>query len=162
MGLACVLFDRIVDCFLSVPTMKDQLGPKADKVENPVFETALVKVQESLEQRLTASEKQSGQDLLRPATEMQTRQSTPEKNLADELLKLCQQAQAAKCSRYMSTKFIVPISNICEQLVSVAGIEMDNRRKSMSPSQFEQQMFLKVNHAHWNITDKHNALQKMT
>lgn len=46
---------------------------------------------------------------------------------------------------YDDVRFILPSSNICDRLFSIAGVEMDYRRKYLIPSNFESQMILFAN-----------------
>lgn len=154
------LFDGMIERFSSMDCMKQRLGPKAAIVENPQFESAIVKIQDGFEHRLTPTEKRAVQHLLMPAKELGKRKSTGEKNLADELLKRHKTCKETQASRYMNTKFIVPTSNMCERLFSVAGWAMTNRRKSVSPARFEEQLFLNVNQSMWSISDVHAVVQK--
>lgn len=52
---ACLQFDGIKDCFLSVRTMHNCLGENAEIVENLKFESALVEEQDWYEHKLTAA-----------------------------------------------------------------------------------------------------------
>ncbi len=42
---------------------------------------------------------------------------------------------------YIDTRFLLPTSNICERLFSVAGHALGDRRKPITPLHLEEQMF---------------------
>ena len=48
-------------------------------------------------------------------------------------------------------RFILPTTNTCERLLSVAGNALSDRRQEIHPANFEKQMFLKVNDELWKI-----------
>lgn len=54
---AAVLIDGVINHFPPVRTMHNRLGVDAEIVENPKFETALVKVQDRCDHKLTTAEK---------------------------------------------------------------------------------------------------------
>ena len=47
--------------------------------------------------------------------------------------------------KYMPLEFILPTTNICERLFSIAGNSLKDRRKGILPIAFERQMFLEAN-----------------
>jgi hypothetical protein len=51
----------------------------------------------------------------------------------------------------MDLRFLVPTSNVVEELFSVAGYSQNKRRMSMLPINFEAQLFLKTNSDYWSI-----------
>ncbi len=53
----------------------------------------------------------------------------------------------------MDLRFLLPTSNACERLFSRAGYVLGDRRQSIHPANFEQQMFLFANSHLWGIED---------
>ena len=54
---------------------------------------------------------------------------------------------------YMDTRFLLPTSNVCERLFSIAGYSLNDRRVSISPLHFEEQIFLFSNADLWVIEE---------
>jgi len=77
--------------------------------------------------------------------------SNKDASLAERALK--RRRRSIDANIYQSVNFLLPTSNICERLFSKAGFVLSDRRKSLSPVAFEQQMFLHCNSAHWDIND---------
>lgn len=56
-------------------------------------------------------------------------------------------------SKYISTHFLVPNSNMCERLFSSAEYALNDRRKGLFPPNLEMQLFLHVNTQFWDVAD---------
>lgn len=61
--------------------------------------------------------------------------------------------KASGTSAYMDTRFIFTTSNLCERLFSIAGYALNDRRMSVFPVHFEEQMFVFCNFRLWSISD---------
>jgi len=59
---------------------------------------------------------------------------------------------------YMDLRFIIPTSNICERFLSVAGNALTDRRQSMLPVNFENQMFLHSNAHLWRLEEVNDVM----
>lgn len=151
------LFDAVLDHY---PFLHMRLSENADIVENKHFERAIVKVQNGEEKKLTGTEMRSiqhlkGSDSDQNEQELSQQESLPV-SFADSVLK---KRRLNTKSTYMSLKFIVPTSNICERCFSKAGYCLGDRRKSISPANFEAQLFLNVNQCLWGIEEVAEALE---
>ena len=54
---------------------------------------------------------------------------------------------------YGDIRFILSTSNICERLFSTAGYVLNDRRKSIAPTNLESQLFLHSNSDLWDSND---------
>lgn len=61
--------------------------------------------------------------------------------------------------KYVDLRFMVPTSNMCEVLVSVARSVLNERRVSTLPNNFECQLFVRVNQEFWRIQDVHELIE---
>ena len=53
-------------------------------------------------------------------------------------------------ARYMNTTFILPTSNIAERFFSCATYALNDLRQSLSPTNLELHLFLKINRRLWD------------
>lgn len=122
----------------------------------PVFESAIVKIQDRRVESLTEEEK-------RAVSLLKTRNSVPiipngaNLSFAEQALKK-RRIGTENGALYMDTHFLLPTSNICERLFSKAGHALSDRRGRIMPSNFEEQIFLHVNSDLWGISDVSKSL----
>ena len=103
---------------------------------HPVWESAIVKLQNNQEDRLTAAEKREVRIYLLPDAPQEQNEEYDEDdlNVSDILSHQEKEAEArSRKSRYRSTKHIFTTSVIVECLFSRAKLILEDKQKSMSP-----------------------------
>lgn len=152
------LFDGTMDLF---PDMEQHLGVHAHIVEDPTFESAVVKVLRKEEQTLTPSEKEK----LRPFQKSRRDKTTfpratydDQLNFAQRILKKRRTSKTTEEGDYIDLSFIPPTSNVVERLFSAGKLILRDQRASLSPYVFEMLLFLKVNRDWWNVQTLHKLM----
>lgn len=149
------IFDEVIEQY---PSTEGRLSSSADIVATEDFENAVVKIMNDEGNTLTASEKVAAVPLLKDVLEV------PETNDANESLAqraLKRRKQVVRTAdKYLDLHFLCPTSNICERFFSKAGHALTDRRQSINPSSFEQQMFLHMNASLWGTSDVESAIQE--
>ena len=56
-------------------------------------------------------------------------------------------------SVYLDLRFLLPTSNCCERLFSIAGHALSPRRRGMLPGNFENLIYLNQNREFWGIEE---------
>ena len=156
---ARVLFDAVATTY---PMMKDRLSPQARIIDNPRFESGILKVQNKREGDLNGLEKTALRDFQKCANDLEKsdRVDTSSQNFAMRALKRMKiSEETTSASNYLDLRFILATSNICERLFSVAGYTLSDRRKSLLPVNFEIQLFLNVNARFWSIADIYELIK---
>ena len=146
-GLLDKLIGRFSDHNFSKITKNSPL------VTHPVWESAIVKLQNNQEDRLSAAEKREVRIyLLSDAPPEQNEEYDDDDfNVSDILSHQEKEAEArSRKSRYRSTKHIFTTSVIIECLFSRAKLILEDKRKSMSPWHMELLLFLYSNRDLWD------------
>lgn len=152
------LFEEVVTSFEST---NDKLRPDADIILNPEFESAIAKIQDNKESTLSSLENISVENLKAEAeTNRQINQSEENLSIVERSRKRRRLSLNCNGVKYIDLSFIVPTSNICERLFSIAGFALTDRRQSISPARFEGQIFLHVNSSLWSVTDVHEIIRE--
>ena len=107
------------------------------------FENAIVKVMKSEE--LSSAEKNCLRHFEKP-TEI-TEVTDEEGDFASKILKLSSDSKSC----YINFNWIPPTSNIAERFFSQAKLFFGPQRQSLSPQNFEAQIFLLLNKAFWDV-----------
>ena len=150
------LFDGVIEEF---PETSKRLSTNADIIEDPIFESAVVKVLNKKVDELSVSEK------AKIAMCKVQNQNGNEENINDsESVSLAERALKRRkladgADAFLNLNFLRPTSNMCERLFSKAGYVMNDRRQSTLPSNFESQIFLHINAAFWGIEDVNELLK---
>lgn len=147
------LFDTVIEHY---PAMKSRLGPTAEIVECPAFESAVVLIQRQKTSLLTAEEKHAVRSL-----RIENTATTPENQtltLAEKALH-CHMMENYGGAEYNDTRFILPTTNLIERLFSNTRRAYTDYRRNISPTHFESQMFLYCNRDHWTIADVNSIVQ---
>ncbi|KAE9040639.1 hypothetical protein PR003_g4722 [Phytophthora rubi] len=146
-----VLFDQMADDY---PDMASHLRPSAKIVHSPVFEAALVKIENKA--KLTAAEARSVQRfVVDPPASSGKRKEMSSSDYANEILRGGKKARAsgAASATYNDlAKVVPPTSNTVEQLFSQCKFILTPQRSCMLPANFEMLAFLRVNGDLWNAT----------
>jgi hypothetical protein len=130
------------------PEMTKYISRSGKFVQDPLFESAILKIINSKEHELNEEEKAEVNSLLLQHTPSN---STPVvKSLADTLLESFEMDVECKSTKYINLDFILPGTVAAESLFSMVGHMFDDRRQSTSPYRIEEQVFLKVNRNMWN------------
>lgn len=124
-------------------------------VTHAVWESAIVKLQNNQEDRLTAAEKREVKMYILPDATPEPEQNEEldddDFNIGSILSNQEREAEARSMkSRYRSTKHIFTTSVIVECLFSRAKLILEDKRKSMSPWHMELLLFLYSNKDLWN------------
>ncbi len=151
------LFDAVVTEF---PVTENRLSPNARIVLNSYFESAIVKIQNGSFRDLTVGE--GNHTVCLREIHQNTDESEMEPNTESlvELGKMRRRLEMRSGHSYMDTRFILPTSNICERLFCLGGHILCDRRGRLSPSIFEEQVFLHANNGLWNIEDVKLCINK--
>ena len=64
-----------------------------------------------------------------------------------------------RTSKYIDLRFLLATSNVCERLFSKAGYSLTDRRRAISPVNFEYQLYLHCNSDYWGISDVNALLE---
>ena len=132
----------LFDTFTSEhPCTKSRLAANARIVHQPAFESGICRILDGEISLLTEAEKSAIGCLC-------VAKSTSEVDIIDGSCSLAERAlKHRKLNRgesdFLDFRFMLPSSNICERFFSIA---LSNRRKSILPCNFEQQMFLHSNY----------------
>ena len=152
------LFDAVIDKY---PETNVRLNADAKIVADASFESALVKIQRAEGNNLSEVEHLS---VVRLTSTMDPDVGETQKGeldlAASALLQLRQSEKRKETVRFSNTKYLLPTSNHCERLNSVAGRALGKYRNRISPETFEQQMFLNFNQKLWDITDVQHLVNK--
>jgi hypothetical protein len=141
-----LLFDEISNAY---PALKEKLAANANIVLDKYFESAIIRIQQGKAGSLMPSEEQSVRNLKK--LPKQNHESIESGCFADRVLKKQRLDKEVSPSEYLDLRFLIPTSNICEQLFSQAGFCFNSQRGSVLPIHAEAQMFLHFNMDLWNI-----------
>ncbi|KAE9350267.1 hypothetical protein PR003_g5453 [Phytophthora rubi] len=141
-------FDELI---AAKPEFAHYLGPRADIVHSPDFESGCVRVLRGKSDRLTRAEKAA----LLPF--VATRSSADPDNAAgvstsfvERLRKRRRLAEAAV--EYDQLTSIPPTSNAVERFFSVARVTFGQQRHGLLPLTLETLLFLKENRSYWDAS----------
>ncbi|KAL4146796.1 hypothetical protein PRNP1_009828 [Phytophthora ramorum] len=128
------------------------LGPRANIVHSPDFESGCVRVLEGKASRLTRGEKSALRSFLcEDASDQDAAQATEsgdEDSFVEQLQKRRRLASVAP--RYKLLGSIPPTSNIAERVFSVARTTYGQERHSLQPITLEMLLFLRQNEEYWS------------
>jgi hypothetical protein len=159
------LFDGLIDTFERYPDRRlrcrlDHLRPDADIVNDPYFESGIVKIQEGRERSLCRNEKHAVRAFKKiDAVAAAAEDDGEELSFADQLLA----SKRQRVSAYECTDHILGDANCCERTFSRARLYMSHLRAHMDPTSLEQLLFLYFNKDLWenaSIIDKAIAWEK--
>jgi hypothetical protein len=148
------LFDVVIEEY---PESACRIGANADIVETPVFEAAGVKIQTGQEGFLNLEELKSVIRLKTTPNDVPLAVAAPESennnvSFAEKAAKK-RKEMAGRSLSFIDLRFLLPTSNLCERLFSKAGYGLSDRRRGISPANFESQLFLNANSSYWDISD---------
>jgi hypothetical protein len=147
--------------------MRKYLAPDADIIENPLFESGVIKIQRGLpltdEEAVACSRLQKKQT--KKPGENGSIWDTPEEMTVMQRLEANRKkrkvSNVAACVDYVDvSKLICATSNCCERLFSEAKYIIVPHRRGMSPIVFESLIFLKKNVAFWTIKTVARAMKR--
>lgn len=145
------LFDTVI---IHYPTTEPRLGPTANIVENPEFESALVKIQRGTIRDMDGNEEQAVKKLC--VSSPQSPEPEAQLSLADIALKT--HFNSEPLQEYGDVRFILPTTNGVERLFSKCRQALTDYRKCISPTNFEAQLFLHANRDLWSLNDVNNIV----
>jgi len=149
------IFDSVIETY---PDANEFIGPDAGIVHQPHFESGIVKVLDNQSSKMNSDELTVTQCLLHtPSVDHESDTPSTELTFTQRALKKRKQCKSQDVA-YINARFILPTSNICERFFSVAGYALNDRRMSMDPTNFEQQMFLYANSEYWDIEDVNSII----
>lgn len=120
--------------------MRPQLGQRAAIVENSNFESGIVKVRRQKQAALNVAENSALRKLQVSASRCRGSRSydnvcgVNEKFAMQELKRRRHERLVQTRSNYLDLRFILPTSNFCEHLFSLAGYAVSDRRMALLPS----------------------------
>ena len=132
-----------------------KINKNSNLVTHPVWEAAIVKIQNKMEDRLTAAEKAEVKMYLLPNAPPEEAPGHALGNEEFDIEKIISDQEKevearSKKSRYRATEHIFTTSVIVECLFSRAKMILEDRRKSMSPWHMELLLFLYSNRDLWD------------
>ena len=160
------IFDSVLKDNRFKSAFKRTIGPRSVLIKNPAFESALLKLTDDGNARLSDAEADSCQKLLIQAEDEESEDDTEPETLEEVLAhrakkrklqeeKRKQQKQSGRLSSNRAyrdpSKFICATSNCCERLFSEAKYILVPHRSAMSPILFEALLFLKKNKRFWGL-----------
>ena len=134
------------------PNTESPLASNLQIVHNPEFESGFLSCKTQTAASLTPSELLAVKKLKITTGIESTEAGSGIPSLAERGLKKRRLNALTRC-QYMDTRFLLPTSNLCEHLFSVAGYALGERRGRILPSKFEEQIFLHMNNPLWGIED---------
>lgn len=140
-----------------------KITKKGPLVTHPVWESAILKLQNNQEDRLTAAERREVKVYLLPDAPPEPNEDfdVDDFNIGEILSNQERQVEArAKKTRYRSTKHIFTTSVIVECLFSRAKLILEDKRKSMSPWHMELLLFLYSNQDLWDARTVNICMQE--
>ncbi len=126
---ARALFDEAIEYHLETGS---RLGSASSIVHQPVFKTAIVKLQEGRINQLTQDKSKSVETLRVQQTSTWTESDLINFSLAERALKR-RRKNTESTNNYMDVRFVLPTSNVCERLFSTAGFSLSYRRGRILP-----------------------------
>ncbi len=150
------LFDGVVEKY---PDTAKYLNFDAEIVNNPAFESAIVKVLNKVQEQLTPCEQDSIRQLRQNSSLVVNSEPTfrQDKTFAENILLNKRRRIAPSAELYIDARFVMPTSNIVERLFSRAKIVLNDRRQSLYPVNFEMLLFLNANNRLWDVYDVEKA-----
>jgi len=142
-------FDTVIEDY---PDASAYLGENAEIVGQPKFESGIVKILNNQIASMDADEKTVTNCLIKEAEIDSDSPNSTELSITERARKKRKLLKQQDVS-YIESRFLLPTSNICERFFSTTGYALGDRRMSINPANFEQQMFLFANSEHWDITD---------
>ena len=135
-----------------------QLKRSSDLVNNPAFENGVIKIQSGEESSLTRHEKEAVSIYLLPNAGADVGDDDEADDSAGYAERILDEAHRdkrrkvgiSKLSKYRSTAHVLPTSNLCERLFSLAKLILTDLRQNMNPSTLNDILFLKSNRHLWN------------
>lgn len=150
-GESRILFNQVINEFKDY-NFEKYLSLSANIVHSQIFESAIEKIQDGSEMRLSTAEKKLVQKLLKKkATPSEVQQSN---NFAKNALKKAK-IDKGDSSNYLNTSFLRPTSNDCERLFSLGKRIYSSKRKQLAPRTLEALVFLKANQEMWDQKTVH-------
>ncbi|ETM98415.1 hypothetical protein PPTG_19620 [Phytophthora nicotianae INRA-310] len=146
-----LLFDA---CMVKYPEMSEYLQPAAQIVHSPLFESAIVKVQNDLP--LSSPEQQEIEAFVLPTNES----SAAVRHRVDFASTVLRQAKKRRRSEHVVAKYdpilheVPPTSNACERLFSGCKLVLTSLRASTLPANIEVMMFLRANMELWSNSSR--------
>ncbi|KAG3087583.1 hypothetical protein PI124_g18094 [Phytophthora idaei] len=142
-----LLFDTCADKY---PIMADYLSPSAEIFHSPLFESAIVKLQNELP--LPTDERRAVEGIVLPPSAPQV-DPTKKTDFAASVL---QDAKRPRLAGHVDMEYdplllcAPPTSNTFERLFSGCKLILTSLRASTLPANFETVMFLRANRSLWN------------
>lgn len=134
------------------PTFGKYLMINSKIVHSPIFESALIKIQDNKLYDLSPEEQIAASNLMLSSSDliMDTDFSSGSDDFAGSVLRKRKMEKQSNISKYMDTRFVVPTSNAVERLFSMVGYAFSDMRQRLLPVNLEMQVFLKSNKHLWN------------
>ncbi|RLN56451.1 hypothetical protein BBJ28_00022526 [Nothophytophthora sp. Chile5] len=146
------LFDALVGYF---PRLAQYLDPAATIVCDPIFESAVVKIQAG--RVMSRAEKTAVRSF--KAVDPARSTSDDDDGFADRVLKRAR--VAGQADHYpLLINAAPPTSNQVERLFSMARVVIGMERHSLQPISIESILFLKYNSSYWNVHTVHECLEE--
>ena len=162
------VFDSIIEDY---PAMKRHLQPNASCLNNPHFESGVVKILKQRAEEMTEEEIAECYHLrkdqiyrIEDNSELEEIECTKDKaSKPKSYFEICYKKKKKSedsNSSYIDCTCISGTSNSCERLFSECKYVLQDHRRSLSPYMFECLMYLKKNSMHWDVKTVAAAMKK--
>lgn len=126
------------------------LGLNAKIIQSPLFESAIIKIQNNEENKLSIEEKLAVIRLKKTSV-VDPNINNDELSFSERALKK-NKLSSITSSEYVNTNFVIPTSNDVERLFSMSKRVFSAKRRGLSTLTLEALMFLKCNRDLWNLS----------
>ncbi|KAF1788456.1 Ribonuclease H-like domain [Phytophthora cactorum] len=126
-----------------------RLGPRADIIHSPDFESGCVRVLRGKTARLTRAEKAALRPFANGAPPGPPADGEDEGSFVERPEK--RRKLAVEEQQYALLRSIPPTSNMVERFFSLAGVTFGHERNSLHPVTLEQILFLRQNSSYWDV-----------
>ncbi|KUF93714.1 hypothetical protein AM588_10004513 [Phytophthora nicotianae] len=130
------------------PKFATYLGPQAEIVHSPDFESGCVRVLRGLQDRLTRAEEAVLGPFVRLAEHTDEDSDDDVLSFVERLRKRRRLAEPSVS--YEQLKTIPPTSNVMERFFSVARVTFGQQRHGLLPATLEMILFLRENRCYWD------------
>lgn len=135
------LFDATISLF---PQTSRRLASGAQSVLQPCFEKGIVKLQNADACSMSIAEIVATEMLKVGDNSILIEETGVDISFVERALKRQRLSASNVSGGLIESGFIIPTSNICEQLFSFAGFVFNDRRRGLSTVNFEAQVFLNL------------------
>lgn len=133
------------------------LGINAQIIHSPVFETAIIKIQNCDQNGMSSEETFAVKGLKTQIVTDPLLDNDDDLTFAERALKR-KKSNTVSCKDYVNTNFVLPTSNDVERFFSKCKRELSFKRRTSGRQSLKALMFLKFNRDLWNLELVHDIV----